>query len=477
MRRLARALILALAALPAAAQPDTLGIYFPLAPGNRWEFEVRTTDGDYIEHLRWTVLADSATAGGRAARLATTPFRPGESQGETSTCVLDYRFYVAAWPGVVGDFEHPQCWLIPGGYFGEFWIVPGSPEQVMIGGVPYPARVMYWSDEITYAGTGYATQYYFASDIGPLSFGNYVVSLGVPGGRDYTLVHAVVGGTTFGTPPAPFPYIAPDRFYPLGVGDRWVYELLDYGQPISYLDRQVIGDTTLAGEPYRVLLEQTLSLSGQVTSSQTCAVRLTPSLSWFDWRPIAGTCSPPEEDFPGAPRWVPLTHAPRYRHDCTATVAGSAYPSAACFSALYNTFSAGNNRYGVDLATDIGLTWAFDAYGYSIRLAYARVGDVTYGQSPVGSEPGPGAESLSIAVAPNPSAGPVELALRLPVAADVRVEAYDALGRRALVMAPGMLPAGAHRLALDFGGLAAGVYALRVTAGGLAGVSRLSIAR
>lgn len=65
---------------------------------------------------------------------------------------------------------------------------------------------------------------------------------------------------------------------------------------------------------------------------------------------------------------------------------------------------------------------------------------------------------------PNPAAAATEIALDLPAAADVRVEVFDATGRR-VQGAAGSLAAGANRsLRLDAAALPAGVYVYRVVA-------------
>ncbi|MDX1419636.1 MAG: FG-GAP-like repeat-containing protein [Rubricoccaceae bacterium] len=66
-------------------------------------------------------------------------------------------------------------------------------------------------------------------------------------------------------------------------------------------------------------------------------------------------------------------------------------------------------------------------------------------------------------VYPNPARGAARVALSLGAAQAVRVEAYDALGRRVAVLHEGQLAAGPHELTLDGSSLPAGVYVLRVT--------------
>lgn len=84
----------------------------------------------------------------------------------------------------------------------------------------------------------------------------------------------------------------------------------------------------------------------------------------------------------------------------------------------------------------------------------------------VSGEATPEAPRLRLGAAPNPSAGPVRLALDLPVAGPVHVGVYDALGRRVATLADGALPAGSHALTWAApGAVAAGVYVAVAEAG------------
>ena len=90
--------------------------------------------------------------------------------------------------------------------------------------------------------------------------------------------------------------------------------------------------------------------------------------------------------------------------------------------------------------------------------AYDLTGVLTAG------EPGPVPAALALAApAPHPVRGAARLSYSLPVASDVRLILYDALGRSVWRHAAPARPAGAHEVVLDAGTLAAGV---RAAAGG-----------
>ncbi|HEX8386265.1 MAG TPA: T9SS type A sorting domain-containing protein, partial [Rubricoccaceae bacterium] len=107
-------------------------------------------------------------------------------------------------------------------------------------------------------------------------------------------------------------------------------------------------------------------------------------------------------------------------------------------------------------------------------LRYARVGgEVVFGSVIVADEPAATpAGALALRVAPNPTAGPLALALTLPEAQTVTVEAFDALGRR-VWRHEAALGAGEQTLTVDASAWAPGVYVVRATAGGASAAARV----
>ena len=66
---------------------------------------------------------------------------------------------------------------------------------------------------------------------------------------------------------------------------------------------------------------------------------------------------------------------------------------------------------------------------------------------------------------PNPFVRATDLQYVLPAPADVRLEVFDALGRRVAVLVEGLQPAGTHTVRWDAHGLAGGVYFGRLAVG------------
>jgi photosystem II stability/assembly factor-like uncharacterized protein len=84
-------------------------------------------------------------------------------------------------------------------------------------------------------------------------------------------------------------------------------------------------------------------------------------------------------------------------------------------------------------------------------------------RNPVAAEPGvPGGAAGIRVVGPNPFGASSAVEVALPSASAVRVQLFDAAGRRVATLADGRLGAGRHRLQIDGRGLAAGVYVARM---------------
>ncbi len=96
----------------------------------------------------------------------------------------------------------------------------------------------------------------------------------------------------------------------------------------------------------------------------------------------------------------------------------------------------------------------------------------------VATEPGAGATAAVVtAPRPNPAVGASELTVSVPQPEAVRVEVYDALGRRVATAFDGPMAAGvATRVPLELSGVAPGVYVWRVTGESFAQSGRLTIA-
>ena len=107
-------------------------------------------------------------------------------------------------------------------------------------------------------------------------------------------------------------------------------------------------------------------------------------------------------------------------------------------------------------------------------------GDLAVGLSATAVSSEPEAEapvSFGVRVSPNPARGAATVQVSVPEAGVVRVEVYDALGRRVALLHDGALGAGTHAFRLSPEALPAGVYVVRASAGAVAVSRRVTVVR
>jgi hypothetical protein len=93
----------------------------------------------------------------------------------------------------------------------------------------------------------------------------------------------------------------------------------------------------------------------------------------------------------------------------------------------------------------------------------------------VAGEPGPGASEAAVrVVGPNPFDASSAVEISLPETSVIRVQLFDAAGRRVATLADGRRAAGRHRIVVDGRGLAAGAYVVRLEVDGRRLAARLT---
>lgn len=118
-----------------------------------------------------------------------------------------------------------------------------------------------------------------------------------------------------------------------------------------------------------------------------------------------------------------------------------------------------------------------DAEGNLVVLVDAGAGVWVFQSLVVAAADTPAVPALTVAAAPNPTAGAARLRLALGQPASARVEVFSVLGARVAQQVLGALDAGTHAVELDVSAWAAGVYVVRVTAGGQTATTRLTVTR
>ncbi len=188
--------------------------------------------------------------------------------------------------------------------------------------------------------------------------------------------------------------------------------------------------------------------------------------------PYIGFTSDPDYQFTTLP--LDQGNVPTWCGSNTACTSGSTLDHVLLTTSVIDDFHGESNRFAE-------LLDVFDAFGgefvntTSDHLpAWARL---SLGGSATPTEPGAPGRRIALAPpAPSPATGAVVLEYVLDDAGLVRLELYDALGRRTALLAAGAAPAGTHRAILDAASLPPGVYVVRLLAGGDA-VARLLTVR
>ena len=262
----------------------------------------------------------------------------------------------------------------------------------------------------------------------------------------------------------------PAAYASLAVGNLWEYQEVDYrfgpGRPYAQR-RTVVGDTLVGGETWLVMREQRFGLgylSGLINDSRRL-VRFDAALADGLTRTPAGRAEP---------LYRCRLDGPLVEGNSVACPSPYSYlryfkRNSVVFGVRTVVLYISTGFGSVELAAGLGMLE--DIYEETgVKLAYARIGGVEYGQRitglpPVASEPGaPVSDTFALAASPNPTSGTLRLALTLPEAQAVTAEAFDALGRR-VWSARLTLGAGPQTIPVDARAWAPGVYVVRAVAG------------
>ena len=499
-------LLAAWAAVGAAAQdtvPDTTAParYAPMGLGDTWVYEDVEPPGPspyptYRYHRR-TVVADSVVEGETYWVVLDQRFEDaGEAPGLESTSLLRYDSMTAR---VVTPSTDPEPSRAYGGTgcrldasfgdyecaSGDFGVGGGLGQTVEIG--PDEVETSVKSFYTYPAGT-----YVWAAGIG------VVQVVGCEGGCwDRRLVFARVGGETYGEEPASL--IAPDPtpphlYYPLAVGNVWEY--INLGLMASsgdrYLRREIVRDTVVEGRHYFVQAHTQFDSDGETIGEMRESVVRYDSASTQVMGLWEGTEWPLGcrfgADF-GTP--VPCEAEPTgdSSYDVTEVLGGlgQSIPFGREIGSLeginpspLEVMAVKTFRFPKSIADYSHHSYYAAPIGYAgetaagcacwRNLLYARVhlddGVYEVGERfAVAANGEPESTPLAVTAFPSPTAGPLALAVDVPMTGAVTLEAFDALGRR-VWRHEVALGVGRQRVEVDAGEWAPGLYVVRAASGG-----------
>lgn len=271
---------------------------------------------------------------------------------------------------------------------------------------------------------------------------------------------------------------APWRYFPLAVGNVWEYEGDTYDQRY-----EVTGDTVALGRHYFVVEQRSAFNPRNVLFRHFLRFDTTSAMP-HEYVRLNGQ---PDVDIPYAPQ-CPLIADFGETVTCSygdsSRVSGG-YDGALVFGEVRAGMGTDTVRTAVKAfevgagftliyGADVGLVNSYGEGSYE-SLRYYRIGEVEHGVPvfSVADEPRPTARDVPVRVWPNPTRGPLTLAVAGGPSGEAVVT--DALGREvARVAVPPSSPAVPATTTLDLTALPPGVYIVRVGAGG---VARVVVAR
>ena len=501
MRRTAPLLLLLVAPFAAAQTtvPDTLAPerYAPLGLGDRWEYQRDGGPAPGPTYLRRTVVGDTTIDGDQWAVQREQGFRPTFYPDDSRTVwtrTEDVRRYYRFDADLANVVERDdgavspvyRCRLdlpVPVPQDGGGGVRLCSDPEVRLSSFTsdpsYSKTVRVGEDGTVEASIVFSESFFSGPELA-LDVGE-VRGVSGEGPVEFVLAYADVGDETRGEPIEGMPYVPdptpPASYYPLGVGDEWIYSQNNAAFR-GYTRRTVVRDSIVEGRAYAVVESTLYDLRADVPSWSRPRQRLlrfdstTTNVMELGSEVEVVAISNLGEDFLACPtpadggRCPPFYDYASYPGELVPVMIGEEVVLVP--SVKFRRGGTEDVRYP-GLAAGIGQIQGNDQ---GDRFEYARVGDVEYGSHPVATTDRPAPPAFTVTAGPNPTAGLVTLALDLPAPADVAVEAFDVLGRR-VWRATAPLGAGRQTVALDAGAWAPGLYVVRVTAGGAARAVRV----
>ena len=460
MRFVSLGVVLALAAPLAAQTPDPTPPeqYVPLGVGDVREY--RSSGGFTAPTYDREVVLGDTVAGGRTYRLVETQFFSvnGAPTGRYRRAVRfdSAQATVMQFAGNGSEYPVFACRLdLP---FPDPDTAVVCPDAIaMVTGQGVTIDVVLGADTLVTAVKSFDGLFggvAFAAGLGELW------SVGDASDRVRALRFARIDGVAYGSPDPLLPPLAPEpsAYWPLEVRNTWVmrYE----GAWARYDWRTVVGTTTVSDTSYAVV-EACTRPDTQPTTCSPTHIRVDNRTGEIRQRmgsaerPImcgllpTATPGPVACDIYNISPWRLDIDAP-----ATVQIAGQTVPTPSI-----RRISIPDVRIwyaaGIGPLPPAGLADAG-------TLVYVRLGSTTYGTNPVAGEAAPSSSRLALRAVPNPTAGPLAVALDLPAPAVVTVEAFDALGRRVHVQTQAA-PAGETPLDVDARRWAPGLYVVRAT--------------
>ena len=286
------------------------------------------------------------------------------------------------------------------------------------------------------------------------------------------LAGALIDGKGYGIVPSrPRVDSASLAYYPLHVGDRWIYEVTStFWGNLGSITVDVVGDTTLSnGLRYFVLTRN----SGEVSNlfferidSSTTVVYHMDTFTYLDLPYDSLAAMPGDTVHVLRPTALLIT--------CDSLAADSILEMSTTVKYFGAPFASNNPRYG--LAAGLGVVRRWHTIRdpnqpgdgtYSEDLVYARIDGREYG-TPVSVEPVRSVVPFAFSLGqnyPNPFNPSTTIRYGLPSRSHVTLTVFNTLGQQVAILVQGEQEAGFHEAVFDASVLASGVYVYRLQSG------------
>lgn len=454
------------------AQSFDAAAYFPLTTGNVWVYYHSVDPAQVSNYVRWEVVGDTTLEGQQHALVETVMLDHFYVQKSTGLCAIRIE--------LAGDTFRSSGRLLKG----EGACPDTFPNEALV--IRQGRQPRWVVDErrrinailVSEEGEGNGSQGMLAEGVGFLSWVRWPTTENDSlRWESYSLQSARIDGRTLGEEPMRTERPEWTRFYPLELGDEWLYghvirmpsrNMAVEFPPDTWIRRIVVGDTMLHDTSYRLVKERRYTSDHILIEEALCGVRREERMGWFEWISVEGFCAPQEGTFPFTSWGAPLTDPTRVERQCHLRIGQDSSVFDACFHLWIEPYDPTTFVIDVRFGLDLGLIQWITLDGQrmeGLKLWYASVGGRTYGVDVLGDPTDELPRELALENAyPNPFTETTTLTYALPTAGTFRLELFDVRGRRVLHIDLEDRAAGRAAYQLDGTDLAAGLYVVRLMA-------------
>ncbi|KAB2922963.1 MAG: T9SS type A sorting domain-containing protein [Bacteroidetes bacterium] len=296
------------------------------------------------------------------------------------------------------------------------------------------------------------------------------------------LVHARIGGVTYGRYIDPAVLDSLLQYRPLHTGNVWVYAT-DSAAIVESV--RALRDTSVAGLRFTLLNRTRHDLAAGTMSPLETLLERVDTLSWSVYRVSGGQFVKTDSLFLTQGDSVKLGGVPMSVTTGADTVFGTVRPTRTVTVSLPPHKETHTEAYGIGCIRRT-TTMSMDEYPFSVlsttnrTLLYAKVNGVEYGTAPLSVPPDGPLPPFSFALHqnhPNPFNPSTSISFTVGRTGETELTVFDMLGRVVAVPFLGMASDGVYTVRFDAASLASGVYFYRLRSGDFSQTRRMMLVR